>query len=181
MNLRNEKHRTDAKPIVESGEGSGNYTARFSRAYLRHLTVAGEILSCTLLTLHNLSFYLDLMASARAHIEAGDYGPWHRAWIEPGFSGGSNPVFLAGSRPTASPRASASLARLDRRRWGHDVLIMPTLTFKVSPAEARAIRGKARAERGTVSAFLRPRPDVVKALNSRLEVRAPRKAQFAKL
>ena len=82
MNLRNEKHRTDAKPIVESGEGSGNYTARFSRAYLRHLTVAGEILSCTLLTLHNLSFYLDLMASARAHIETGDYGPWHRAWIQ---------------------------------------------------------------------------------------------------
>ena len=34
---------------------------------------------------------------------------------------------------------------------------MPTLTFKVSPAEARAIRGKARAERGTVSAFLRTR------------------------
>ncbi|MCX6940548.1 MAG: tRNA guanosine(34) transglycosylase Tgt [Verrucomicrobia bacterium] len=82
MNLRNEKYRTDAKPIVESGEGSGNYTARFSRAYLRHLTVAGEILSCTLLTLHNLSFYLDLMASARAHIETGDYGTWHRAWIE---------------------------------------------------------------------------------------------------
>ena len=82
MNLRNEKYRTDAKPIVESGEGSGNYTARFSRAYLRHLTVAGEILSCTLLTLHNLSFDLDLMASARAHIETGDYGTWHRAWIE---------------------------------------------------------------------------------------------------
>jgi queuine tRNA-ribosyltransferase len=82
INLRNEKFRTDPKPIVESGEGSANYTARFSRAYLRHLTVAGEILACTLCTLHNLSFYLDLMASARAHIEAGDYGTWHRAWIE---------------------------------------------------------------------------------------------------
>ena len=34
---------------------------------------------------------------------------------------------------------------------------MPTLTFKVSPAEARAIRAKARAERATVSAFLRTR------------------------
>jgi queuine tRNA-ribosyltransferase len=82
LNLRNEKFRTDAKPIVESGEGSGNYAARFSRAYLRHLTVSGEILACTLCTLHNLGFYLDLMASARAHIEAGDYGTWHRAWIE---------------------------------------------------------------------------------------------------
>ena len=50
--------------------------------HLRHLTLAGEILSCTLLTLHNLHFYLDLMAQARAHIEAGDYASWHRAWIE---------------------------------------------------------------------------------------------------
>jgi queuine tRNA-ribosyltransferase len=78
MNLRNEKYRTDPRPIVE---GLANYTANFSRAYLRHLTMAGEILSCTLLTIHNLHFYLDLMAQARAHLEAGDFGTWHRAWI----------------------------------------------------------------------------------------------------
>jgi queuine tRNA-ribosyltransferase len=79
MNLRNEKYRADPRPIVE---GLDNYTCRnFSRAYLRHVTLAGEIVSCTLLTLHNLHFYLDLMAQARAHLEAGDYGPWHRAWI----------------------------------------------------------------------------------------------------
>ena len=79
LNLRNEKFRADPRPIVE---GLDNYTCRnFSRAYLRHLTVAGEILSCTLLTLHNLHFYLDLMAQARAHIEAGDYAAWHLAWI----------------------------------------------------------------------------------------------------
>jgi queuine tRNA-ribosyltransferase len=79
INLRNERFRDDPGPIVP---GLDNYTARFSRAYLRHLTIAGEILSCTLLTIHNLHFYLDLMAQARARIEAGDYGPWHRAWIE---------------------------------------------------------------------------------------------------
>lgn len=78
LNLRNEKHRTDPRPISDE---IVNYTTRFSRAYLRHLTVAGEILSCTLLTLHNLHFYLDLMAQARAHIEAGDFASWHRAWI----------------------------------------------------------------------------------------------------
>ncbi|MEY3775001.1 MAG: queuine tRNA-ribosyltransferase [Verrucomicrobiota bacterium] len=78
INLRNERFRADARPIAEE---IVNYTTQFSRAYLRHLTVAGEILSCTLLTLHNLHFYLDLMAQARAHIEAGDFGPWHRAWI----------------------------------------------------------------------------------------------------
>ncbi len=79
INLRNEKFRTDPRPIVE---GLANYTTNFSRAYLRHLTVAGEMLSGTLLTIHNLHFFLDLMAQARAHIEAGDYGTWHRAWIE---------------------------------------------------------------------------------------------------
>jgi queuine tRNA-ribosyltransferase len=80
LNLRNEKFRADPRPIVE---GLDNYTCRhFSRAYLRHLTLAGEILSCTLLTLHNLHFYLDLMAQARAHIEAGNFAPWHQAWIE---------------------------------------------------------------------------------------------------
>jgi queuine tRNA-ribosyltransferase len=78
INLRNEKFRSDPRPIAEEIR---NYTSRFSRAYLRHLTVAGEILSCTLLTLHNLHFYLDLMAQARARIEAGDYAHWHRAWI----------------------------------------------------------------------------------------------------
>ena len=78
INLRNEKFRTDPRPISEEVK---NYTTQFSRAYLRHLTVAGEILSCTLLTLHNLHFYLDLMAQARAHIEAGDYATWHRNWV----------------------------------------------------------------------------------------------------
>jgi queuine tRNA-ribosyltransferase len=79
INLRNERFRADPRPIAEE---ISNYATQFSRAYLRHLTVAGEILSCTLLTLHNLHFYLDLMAQARAHIETGDFAPWSRAWIE---------------------------------------------------------------------------------------------------
>ena len=80
MNLRNERHRTDPRPIVE---GLDNYTCRtFSRAYLRHLVLADEMLAGTLITIHNLHFYLNLVAQARAHIEAGDYGPWHRAWVE---------------------------------------------------------------------------------------------------
>ena len=79
INLKNEKYRSDPRPIVE---GLDNYTCRnFSRAYLRHLTVAGEILASTLCTLHNLHFYLDLMAQARAHIEAGDYATWHLTWV----------------------------------------------------------------------------------------------------
>jgi queuine tRNA-ribosyltransferase len=80
MNLRNEQYRADPRPVVE---GLDNYTCRhFSRAYLRHLSLANEMLAGTLLTIHNLHFYLDLMAQARARLEAGDFGPWHRAWTE---------------------------------------------------------------------------------------------------
>jgi queuine tRNA-ribosyltransferase len=79
INLRNEKYRNDPAPLVA---GLGNYTEKFSRAYLRPLVMAGEILASTLITIHNLHYYLDLMAQARAHIEAGDFGAWSRAWIE---------------------------------------------------------------------------------------------------
>jgi queuine tRNA-ribosyltransferase len=78
LNLRNEKFRADPRPIAG---GLDNYTAGFSRAYLRHLVLAGEMLAGTLLTLHNVHFYLDLMAQARAHIEAGDFAAWSRGWI----------------------------------------------------------------------------------------------------
>ncbi|HRE79920.1 MAG TPA: tRNA guanosine(34) transglycosylase Tgt [Opitutaceae bacterium] len=79
MNVRNERFRKDPRPLVE---GLANYTANFSRAYLRHLQMAGEMLAGTLLTIHNLHFYLDLMAQARTHLEQGDFAPWSRAWIQ---------------------------------------------------------------------------------------------------
>ncbi len=74
LNLRNAKHARDAAPIDPA---CGCYTCRnFSRGYLRHLDKAKEILFSTLATLHNLYFYLWLMAGARRHIEAGDYYAW---------------------------------------------------------------------------------------------------------
>jgi queuine tRNA-ribosyltransferase len=79
INLRNERFRTDHRPLVE---GLANYTAGFSRAYLRHLQMSGEMLAGTLLTIHNLHFYLDLMAQARAHLDAGDFFSWSVSWIE---------------------------------------------------------------------------------------------------
>lgn len=79
LNLRNERFKNDPAPIVE---GVDNYTCRnFSRAYLRHLIVSNELLSHTLLTIHNEHFFLDLMAQARAHIEAGTFEPWSTQWI----------------------------------------------------------------------------------------------------
>jgi queuine tRNA-ribosyltransferase len=78
LNLRNERHRRDPRPLMEAD----NYACRhFSRAYLRHLVMAGEILACTLVSLHTVWFFLDLMRQARAHIEAGDFLPWSEAWI----------------------------------------------------------------------------------------------------
>jgi len=80
INLRNERYREVDAPLVE---GMDNYTCRhFSIAYLRHLVMANEILASTLLTLHNLHFFLHLVGQAREHIEAGDFGSWHRRWIE---------------------------------------------------------------------------------------------------
>jgi queuine tRNA-ribosyltransferase len=80
INLRNQRFRDDPAPLVE---GLDNATCRqFSRAYIRHLIMAGEMLGATLLTQHNIHFFLDLMHQARTHIAAGDFGTWHRAWIE---------------------------------------------------------------------------------------------------
>jgi queuine tRNA-ribosyltransferase len=80
INLRNERYREANVPLVE---GLDNYTCRhFSVGYLRHLVMANEILASTLLTLHNLHFFLDLVRKAREHIKAGDFGPWHHRWIE---------------------------------------------------------------------------------------------------
>lgn len=53
----------------------------YSRAYLRHLYIAGEILCLRLLSLHNLHFYGELVAGAREAISRGDYGAWSRGVI----------------------------------------------------------------------------------------------------
>lgn len=79
INLKNQRFQDDDRPLVE---GMDNYTCRhFSRAYIRHLIGSGEMLGGTLLTQHNLYFFLDLMRQAREHIESGDFASWHREWI----------------------------------------------------------------------------------------------------
>ncbi len=52
-----------------------------SRSYLRHLFVAGELLAATLLTKHNLSFYLELVGAARTAILGDRYGDWSTAML----------------------------------------------------------------------------------------------------
>jgi queuine tRNA-ribosyltransferase len=78
LNLKNERFKNDPDPIMEAD----NYTCKnFSRAYLRHLVMAKELLAHTLLSIHNTHFFLNLMEQARAHIEAGDYAKWSATWI----------------------------------------------------------------------------------------------------
>jgi queuine tRNA-ribosyltransferase len=75
IRLRNACHRRDSGP-VESG--CPCYTcATFSRAYLHHLFQADEMLGPTLLSLHNVAYYLRLLADARRAIAERRFAPFH--------------------------------------------------------------------------------------------------------
>jgi len=77
VNMRLARHARDAQPIDPTCDCEVCRT--FSRAYVRHLSVAGEMLGAQLASLHNLHFYLRLMTEARVHIAAGDYAAWAAA------------------------------------------------------------------------------------------------------
>ncbi len=79
INLKNACFTLDAAPIEE---GCDCYAcANFSRAYLRHLVKAEEILGLRLITLHNLHFYLGLMRRVRDALEAGTFGEFRREFV----------------------------------------------------------------------------------------------------
>ncbi|MBX3421935.1 MAG: tRNA guanosine(34) transglycosylase Tgt [Pirellulaceae bacterium] len=73
IRLRNARYAEDARPLDEA---CPCLACRHSRAYLRHLFIANEMLGPILLTHHNLTFYQQLMAQARQHIAAGTYSDW---------------------------------------------------------------------------------------------------------
>jgi queuine tRNA-ribosyltransferase len=68
--IRQARYAEDARPVDETCECS--VCKRYSRAYLRHLFMAGEILGAVLATHHNVHFYLDLMGRIRQAIVFGD-------------------------------------------------------------------------------------------------------------
>jgi len=74
MNMRNRKWADDFSPIDPKGTSFVDHT--YSKAYLRHLFVAGEIFAGQIASEHNLAFYLDLVREARRHIKAGDFRAW---------------------------------------------------------------------------------------------------------
>jgi queuine tRNA-ribosyltransferase len=71
MNLSNEKYKNDPEPV--DARCGCPVCGRYSRAYLRHLFRAGELLALRLAVLHNLYFYNSLMESIRISIENGEF------------------------------------------------------------------------------------------------------------
>jgi queuine tRNA-ribosyltransferase len=74
--IKNARHRTEEMPVDPD---CGCYTCRhYSRAYLHHLFSAKEILSYRLNTIHNLCFYLSLMAAMRKALADGNFADFRR-------------------------------------------------------------------------------------------------------
>jgi len=74
LNMRNHKWADDFSPI--DPEGTATVDTLYSKAYLRHLFHANELLGLQIASIHNLAFYLWLVGEARKHIIAGDFSSW---------------------------------------------------------------------------------------------------------
>lgn len=80
INIKNKKWATDFSVI---DDGLDCYTSRYySKAYLRHLFVSGEILGLTIASIQNLAFYLHLVKQARMHILQGDFTSWKNETVQ---------------------------------------------------------------------------------------------------
>jgi len=80
INIRNAGYRTDDAPVDATCDCETCRT--YSRGYLRHLFAAEELLGLRLLSLHNVRFLIHLAKDARQQIEGGDFGTWHREWLD---------------------------------------------------------------------------------------------------
>ena len=80
MNMRNRKWSDDFSPI--DPDGSSFVDRTYSKAYLRHLFIAGEMFAAQLASEHNLAFYLDLVRTARKHILEGDFAAWKKETVK---------------------------------------------------------------------------------------------------
>ena len=80
MNMRNAKWENDFSELDPAGSSFVDHA--YSKAYLRHLFIAGEMFAAMIASEHNLAFYLDLVREARKHIEAGDFTAWKEATVK---------------------------------------------------------------------------------------------------
>ncbi len=88
LNLKNQRFGDDVRPLEE--RFTDLPMGRFSRAYLRHLIQAKEMLGGMILSFHNLRFYLDLMEQARDRITSGEFKEWSADWINNYRRGGDS-------------------------------------------------------------------------------------------
>jgi len=88
--IKNARYRTDQAPLDETCDC---YTCRnFSRAYLRHLFIAREILALLLNTIHNVRFYLALMERIRTAIAGGAFEDFRRSFRDGRAEGDAGPL-----------------------------------------------------------------------------------------
>lgn len=80
MNMRNRKWADDFSPLQE--DGPSFVDRAYSKAYVRHLFIADEILAMQIASIHNLAFYLWLTSEARKHIIDGDFKIWKTEMVE---------------------------------------------------------------------------------------------------
>ena len=80
MNMRNKKWADDFSELDPNG--TAWVDTYFSKAYVRHLFIAQEILALQIASIHNLRFYLWLVEEARKHIVEGDFHIWKPMMIE---------------------------------------------------------------------------------------------------
>lgn len=80
INIRNKKWADDFSPLDPACPSVVSRT--YSKAYLRHLIISGELLGAQIASIHNLSFYLNLVSEARRKIKEGDFVKWKNAVIK---------------------------------------------------------------------------------------------------
>jgi queuine tRNA-ribosyltransferase len=80
INIKNRQWMDDFSPIDPAGPSSVSVT--YSKAYLRHLIISGEILGSQISSIHNLAFYLKLMGDAREKIEEGNFKTWKKSMVK---------------------------------------------------------------------------------------------------
>lgn len=80
INIKNRKWMDDYSPIDELGNSVVD--RQYSKAYLRHLIIAGEILGAQIASIHNLAFYLWLVKEAFNQVEKGEFSPWKAQMVK---------------------------------------------------------------------------------------------------
>ncbi|MBP5365989.1 MAG: tRNA guanosine(34) transglycosylase Tgt [Bacteroidales bacterium] len=80
INLRNEKWRLDFSPL--DPDGTSFVDSRYTKAYVRHLFISGEMLGPLIASQHNIAFYLWLVGEARKHILDDTFAQWKNEMVK---------------------------------------------------------------------------------------------------